>query len=74
MTTTMVMIVGSGQAGGQDGNQFWRAGDAVKQMDEKEQFGVKRDGQRKVSPCVCMSQEKGIAVLDVGDDQKNALQ
>ena len=47
--------------------------DAVKQMDEKEQFGVKCDGQRKVSPCVCISQEKGIVVLDVGDDQKSAL-
>ena len=43
------------------------------QMDEKEQFGVKRGWQRKVSPCVYMSQEKGIVVLDVGDDQKSAI-
>ena len=47
--------------------------DTVMQMDEKEQFGVKRDWQRKVSPFVCMSQEKGIAVLDEGDDQKSAI-
>ena len=51
----------------------WRAADVVKQMDEKEQFGVKRGWQRKGSPCVCMSQAKGIAVLDVGDDQKSAI-
>ena len=56
-----------------DGDQFWRSADAVKQMDEKEQFGVKRGWQHKVSPFVCMSQEKGIAVLDVGDDQKSAI-
>ena len=52
---------------------MWRAADAVKQMDEKEQFGVKRSWQRKGSPYVCMSQEKGIALLDVGDDQKSAI-
>ena len=51
----------------------WRAADVVKQMDEKEQFGVKRDWQRKLSPYVCMAQEKGIAVLDMRDDQKSAI-
>ena len=42
-------------------------------MDEKEQFGVKRDWQRKGSPCVYVSQAKGIAILDEGDDQKSAI-
>ena len=42
-------------------------------MDEKKHFGVKCDWQRKGSPYVCMSQAKGIVVLEVGDDQKNAV-